>query len=144
MGKCTLVLIFYNCLFGLLVLFFRIRGMQMIYQLIQIYLQIGVFFTQTILCAVAWIIRIQIVLFLPFVRYAISVGVGWGRFGFIFGPASYIYRLVNHSVGASMRPIHKCNSLCGFLLRFVGLRLAAVRSSGKLQYIFIGFLCRLQ
>lgn len=144
MGKCTLVLIFYNCLFGLLVLFFRIRRIQMIHQFIQIYLQIGVFFTQTILCAVARIIRIQIVLFLPFVRYAISVRVGWGRFGFIFGPASYVYRLVNHSVGASMRPFIGVIPFAGFFYDSLVYGIAAVRGSGKLKYIFIGFLYRLQ
>lgn len=143
MGKCTLVLIFYNCLFGLLVLFFRIRRIQMIHQFIQIYLQIGVFFTQTTLCAVAQDHRIQIVLFLPFVRYAISVRVGWGRFG-LYSAASYVYRLVNHSVGASMRPFIGVIPFAGFFYDSLVYGIAAVRGSGKLKYIFIGFLYRLQ
>lgn len=62
-GECTLVLIFYNCLFGLLILFFRIRRIQMVHQFIQIYLKIGVFFVQTVLSTVIRIVRVQIVLF---------------------------------------------------------------------------------
>ena len=143
-GECTLVLIFYNCLFGLLILFFRIRRIQMVHQFIQIYLKIGVFFVQTVLSTVIRIVRVQIVLFFPFVRYAISVSIEWGRFGFIFRPASYVYWLVNHSIGTSMRTFISIVSFAGFFYDSLVYNITAVRGSGKLKYIFIGFLCRLQ
>lgn len=121
MGKCTLVLIFYNCLFGLLVLFFRIRRIQMIHQFIQIYLQM-VYSLLKLYCAPS-------LGSFGFRLCFFSHSSGMPSPSESVGAGSDLYSgsLLRLSVGQPFRwcfheTLHRCNSLCGFLLRFVGLR----------------------
>ena len=131
MGKCPLVLIFYNCLFGLLGLFFRIRRIQ------DHSLARSDIPPDWCILYSNHIVRRRLdhsdsdCTFSP-IRPGMpspseSVGVGSDLYS---GQPPTSIGFVNHSVGASMRTLHKCNSLCGFLLRFVGLR---HRGGEKLQ-----------
>lgn len=134
MGKCTLVLIFYNCLFGLLVLFFRIP------QDTDDSLARSDIPPDWCILYSNHIVRRHLDHSDSDCTFSPIRPVCHLRRSRLGSVRIYIRASLLHlSVGQPFRwcfheTLHKCNSLCGFLLRFVGLR---HRGGEKLRQIAV-------